>query len=895
MRFKKSNKAVMEVKAAILSIALLLSIFVVIMPPLLHAQTVTSQKLDSLVKKLQDPDKEVRLQAVEGLMKLADTIAVPPLIGALKDSDQEVRTKAAEALGRLADERMVPPLIEALKDPDKGVRTAAARTLGGQYDKRAVPPLIEALKDPDKGVRSAAAHALAHLKDKRAVPPLIEALKDPDKGVRSAAAHALAYLKDKRAVPPLIEDLKDPDKWVRSAAARTLGDLKDKRAVPPLIEALKDSHDDVRHAAARSLGRLGDKAAVEPLILVLKNDPHRGTRCEALMALRNLGYETPADLRWVCQLGPPPPPPPLDLKGGGKIVAFWNTWFENRDEKTRVEVLKKDATYSFVLDISKYAYFSDSSAEPAPSIMEAVEKVRKESSTIRFRIRPILYGDFLRFTDNQRAWKELKVDINKLVLADKAVEDNIRKEKDKLSSGEIKVHNFAHEMQAGEVRFDLLAERSGDATILITIWDEKGMIPLDHLTLSVRVIDEGTPAARQRPLSETVPLRKGRQTLLNISSDFSSSGALLADAAFYVFEKSPNGKSIVLFAAKAGDAATGAQDEVSVYAWETESLLSEYVEKKDQLIIQIRNAREQAKSIAENVWKYSYESAAEGLKKKIFGGRSDKDRKQAADAEKVFRDLVQKKTQKSIVFVRMRNEDGHPVYLPLGILAASSKNQFLDKRIILVQPLPREHYPAGDHPVGSWTFNVPENMAELSTLSNTALSQLEKKPPYYRDISTVKGFFKETVASASSEGVLLLAHQAGGNLWFTNQAIGIVSEDIKRPFPAGSVAILSACSTASSEGNNQAILEKLNANGIDAMIISPFPVHADYGAMLAIKFIRAIEAAKKDSKALSLAELFSMATKETASYFKDVRSLHFDDMDLEFLIAGDYRVKIAPK
>jgi len=580
-------------------------------------------------------------------------------------------------------------------------------------------------------------------------------------------------------------------------------------------------------------------------------------------------------------------------------MAFWNTWFENRDEKTRAEVLKKDETYTFVLDISKYPYFSDSKAEPDPSVIKSIDEARKQGkSSIRFRIRPILHGGFLRFTDNQRAWEELKVDISKLVQADKATEDNNEKKKDKLSSGEIKLQDFAHEVQAGEVRFDLLAERSGDATILITIWDEKGMIPLDHLSLSVRVIDDSTPTTGRRPVNDTVPLRKGRQTLLNISSDFSTAGPLIADAAFYIFEKSPKDKSIVLFAAKMGDAAPGAPDEVSVYAWETVSLLSNYIEDRLQLIKLIRDARQRATSIDENVRKYSYQEAAKELKEKIFSGLNESDQKQAAAAEKVFRDLVRQKDKRSIVFARMRNEDGNPVYLPLGLLAANSSSRILDKRIILVQPLPRERYPAETHPVHTWTFNVPNKLPELEDPTNTALGQLQQKPPYRRDIAAVRTYFEEIVSPASGaspEGVILLSHQAGGNLWFTNDADRITTEKIKRQFPAGSVAILSACSAAASEGNNQAILERLNSNGIDAMVISPFPVDAEYGAMLAIQFVQAIENAKKNSQAFSVAELFSIASEQTAKHFKEKQKINFEDMDLEFLIAGDYRIRIAPK
>jgi hypothetical protein len=222
----------------------------------------------------------------------------------------------------------------------------------------------------------------------------------------------------------------------------------------------------------------------------------------------------------------------------------------------------------------------------------------------------------------------------------------------------------------------------------------------------------------------------------------------------------------------------------------------------------------------------------------------------------------------------------------------------LDKRIILVQPLPRERYPAGTHPVNTWTFNVPNSLPELEDPTNTALSQLQKNPPYRRDIATVRTYFEEIVSPASDaspEGVMLLSHQAGGNLWFTNEADRITTEKIKRKFPASSVAILSACSAASSEGNNQAILERLNNNGIDAMIISPFPVDAEYGAVLAIHFVQAIENAKKNSQEFSVAELFSMASEQTAKHFMEKQTINFEDMDLEFLIAGDYRIRIAPK
>ena len=866
-----------------------------------------------LIAALKDPNRDVRLAAAWSLGYLEDKRAVPHLIAALKHRDKYVRLDAAEALGYLEDKRAVPHLIAALKDPNRDVRWAAAEALGYLRDKRAVPHLIAALKDRDKYVRCKAAGALERLEDKRAVPHLIAALKDPNRDVRWAAAEALGHLGDQRAVPHLIAALKHRDKYVRLDAAMALGHLEDKGAVQPLIEALKDRDKYVRWAAAGALERLGDKRAVQPLIEALK-DLHGEVRCAAKQALIYLGLKTLEGMFSECpakrdrggdgwgDFGPRPAPSPLNPKGNDKIMAFWNTWFENQDKKTRVEELKKDATYSFVLDISKYAYFSDDSSVRADSFTtDLIEKARKEGkTTIRLRIRAFLPGDVLRFTDdNQHPWKELKVDINKLIKANKNVEDDNEKKKEKLSLGQIKLSDFAQKVQAGEVKFDLLAERAGDATIFITIWDEKGMIPLDHLSVSVHVMDENTPAGSQKPVRDTFPLKAGRQTLLNISSDFSTIGPLAADAAFYVFEKSPNKKSMIFFAAKKEAANPGTSEEVSVYAWETISLLSNYIEDRLHLIKLIRDARDNALSVDENVRKYSYQSAAEDLREKIFSGLNERDQKQAAAAEKVFRDLVNQQGRRSIVFARMRNKDGNSVYLPLGILAANSSSRILEKRITLVQPLPRENYPAGVHPVINWVFNVPNELPEIEDERiKTALGKLPNNPPYLRDIATVRAYFQMKVAptaGASPEGVMLLSHQAGGNVWFMKDTDRITPEKIKRRFPAGSVAILSACSAASSEGNNQVILERLNTNGIDAMIISPFPVDPEYGAMLAIQFVQAIEDAKKNSQTYSVEELFSMASEKTAKHFKEKQNINYEDMDLEFLIAGDYRINIAPK
>ena len=590
----------------------------------------------------------------------------------------------------------------------------------------------------------------------------------------------------------------------------------------------------------------------------------------------------------------PPTPPPAD-----EIVAYWNTWFENRND-ARVEVLETGKIYSFVLDISRFQYFKDYAAVVDPSVQGAIKAaLERGEKKIRFTIRPILHGDLLRFAPNQPSSMLMEAEISKLTKPQNKNADNkMRLMNLDFLNGNIELRDFARAVQAGEVRFNVQTRKPGDTTISVSFWDESGLIPLDHLTLPVRVIDPGAAQMRGVPPRHTIPIKAGLNSMLDVSLDFSSNGALVADAAFYIFEPGPEGQSIVLFAARKAKAAIGTpgpMQGVSIYAWETESRLSQYIESRNQLIVKIRKARDRAASRH----LYAYQEAADELRKKIFSGMHPNDKKQALEADRAFRDLVRQKDRPALVFVRMRNEKGLPVYVPLGILAARSEKPILAKRIVLVQPLPRERYPGSGHPVESWTYSIPCELNEVRHQHNDALKQLKTTSTrLYRDIPKVKSVLENIKPSdpdTRPEGLLFLAHHADGNLWFSDQDNRIVKEDIQHCFPVGSVAILAACSVAAAEGNNQAILEKLNNNGIDAMIISPFPIHADYGTMLAIHFVQALDAAKAGARRLSMADLFTTAAAETTAHFKKEIGWNVADMDLEFLIAGDYRIMVAPK
>jgi HEAT repeat protein len=100
------------------------------------------------------------------------------------------------------DATMVPSLVKSLQDANREARVAAARGLGllGPGARAAVPALAEAVRNDASGtVRMAAAEALAAIgpEAKSALPALEAGLKDPRMAQRKDVLAKLAEVHDK--------------------------------------------------------------------------------------------------------------------------------------------------------------------------------------------------------------------------------------------------------------------------------------------------------------------------------------------------------------------------------------------------------------------------------------------------------------------------------------------------------------------------------------------------------------------------------------------------------------------------------------------------------------------------------------------------------------------------
>ncbi len=243
-------------------------------------------ELEMILRLLNDPDAQVKREAVNSLGKLGDVRAVPELVRLLKqDESSAMRQASAYALGRLCDETNRKIILDALieaskKDKTIEVREAAAFSLGSIGGEQAEKRLIDLLKAKKEDIRviRTAAERLGELKSIDAVDPLLELLKNDKPELRRAAVIALGTIGDRRAMKPLLYKLKDEDVYVRTEVSRALEKFETRdntsQESDDLIKGLEDASPRVRIESAQKLTELKDPEMVPHLIALLSDEDY---------------------------------------------------------------------------------------------------------------------------------------------------------------------------------------------------------------------------------------------------------------------------------------------------------------------------------------------------------------------------------------------------------------------------------------------------------------------------------------------------------------------------------------------------------------------------------------------------------------------------------------------
>lgn len=250
------------------------------------------QSRNSVLSLLEDPEEEVRIEAVRASASLALDEAVPKLLELLATDSLPVQVEVAKVLGKLPDPRTIDPLIDRLHDPSSWIRGAVLRALALE-DPGTFWLLLSGM-DPDMDwrVRASLARLFGEMEGARSIHLLRQMASERDYRVRPHALRSLAKVSPEAAVPILIEHLTAEDPFERAAAAEGLGRIQPGDVFEALLSAWELSKaDKTPHARLAILSALEPyrREIVEPVARDGLDDPEWSVRKRARNVLRGLG------------------------------------------------------------------------------------------------------------------------------------------------------------------------------------------------------------------------------------------------------------------------------------------------------------------------------------------------------------------------------------------------------------------------------------------------------------------------------------------------------------------------------------------------------------------------------------------------------------------------------
>lgn len=597
---------------------------------------------------------------------------------------------------------------------------------------------------------------------------------------------------------------------------------------------------------------------------------------------------------------------------GPERSVYWNVWVESEGKTVDALEIEDPAPYMVQLDLSPFDYqrlltrgYLTTGTMSDAHVKATLARYSQHSKKIELLVRPIAVGNHVAVAMPKGVFEPLTVDLQRFgqpeTLEAKKADVSFLSSFARMSrQSQFSPRELAKNIRGGLVSFAVTPKAVGCATIAFSVWLKIGgsQQPLDHLVFRIPVRKSQTDKPPCDNKKELARLSAGLGTLLSGAVSRIEDAEFTADAGLHIFEHGVGKAEASIAVLVARRDATGAVD---VFSWQTESIISTFIENRTQLPDHVRRARIAAYN---DDREYPYADVAELLRLKLFSGQSDDDKKQAEQALKTLQNLAAQKARPRVA-ARLYSFRNEPLYIPLNLLSARSANPILMNPIAVLQPLPRESYLASRVCIGGWTFGIPDQLGDADRANAVIRGFVSANAhwllPRLRDRKDAMRFFetqKPREGGNRSEGFLLLAHQGNGQLWFNEAEGKIQKEHIKRKYPEGSVAILTACSTANQSENNSEILNKLNQQDVHGMVVSPFPVDAEYSAWLAVGFAQAIKVARDQRLTLSLVELFEHAVKLVTEGLKvatdtSISSQTAEDMAREFLIIGDHTLRLC--
>jgi len=200
--------------------------------------------IDYLIHSLENPDPEVRKNAIIALGWLKETKAVKNLVDLLQDYDlEEYVVGSLVSIGANA----IPFLVEGLQNPDPKIRTSLIRCIEWIGNIDGIRACIPSLTDENSDVKYQAVIAMsAALECEEVEDALMELLTNPEPEIRDILVEILGRSRSGSLLPKLLPELLSPVYTRKYLAIQILGRLKNPQADQPLQKQLEDESDEIR-------------------------------------------------------------------------------------------------------------------------------------------------------------------------------------------------------------------------------------------------------------------------------------------------------------------------------------------------------------------------------------------------------------------------------------------------------------------------------------------------------------------------------------------------------------------------------------------------------------------------------------------------------------------------
>jgi HEAT repeat protein len=251
------------------------------------------QAVPDLVITAHGPSEDLAREALNSLGKIQDISAGPTLVDLLSSPNRQIRQDAAVTVGILRTRSAVPKL-QALyeNDPNKETRQDALQGLAYIGDPVSEPIFLKALNDKEASIRGYAAQGLARSKDKGALPDLLRsAPAEKNADARLAMEFAITSLGRNDYLSSIIQSL---DSGESDAAKAYLVELaRDPNFLAQLYPYMNSRNAQVQQGLCNVLMYAGDGTSVHPLEQ-LSRDNNSDVAAAALRALSTVRQRTGA-------------------------------------------------------------------------------------------------------------------------------------------------------------------------------------------------------------------------------------------------------------------------------------------------------------------------------------------------------------------------------------------------------------------------------------------------------------------------------------------------------------------------------------------------------------------------------------------------------------------------